>query len=145
MGVLIIFLFVYAAMIAWSFAESSFEGRNSWDKGKIGFRIKIGKFIISRYHFFAFLITFPLLIALPLAVNGWDTRLFGILLSAYLTSLIIEDFVWYLVNPVVRPKEFWTRFSDYYPWIKIGKRKIIPAGYVLYIIAALLSWWFLWR
>ena len=145
MNVITIFAWIWAAMIAWSFAESSFEGRNSWDKGKAGFRIKIGKFVISRYHFFAFFITFPMLIGLPLIIYSWDTRLFGMLLSAYLTSLIIEDFVWYLVNPVVKPKEFWTSFSDYYPWIKIGKKKIIPTGYIMYLVLALLAWWFLWR
>ncbi len=145
MNALLIFIWIYAAMIAWAFAESSFEGRNSWDKGKVGFKIKIGKFVVSRYHFFAFFITFPLLIGLPLIIYGWDTRLFGILLSAYLTSLIIEDFVWYLVNPVVKPKEFWTSFSDYYPWIRIGKRKIIPWGYIMYLVLALLIWWFIWK
>jgi hypothetical protein len=145
MDYIAIFAAVYAAMISWSFAESSFEGRNSWDKGKIGFKIKMGKFIISRYHLFAFFITFPLLLALPLIIYGWNIQLFGILVSAYMTGLIIEDFVWYLVNPAVKPKEFWTSFSDYYPWIKIGKRKIIPAGYIMYIVIALLSWWFLWR
>jgi len=145
MNVLLIFAWVYSAMVAWAFAESSFEGRNSWDKGKVGFRIKIGKFVISRYHFFAFFITFPMLIGLPLIIYGWITELFGMLLSAYLTSLIIEDFVWYLVNPVVKTKEFWTSFSDYYPWIKIGKKKIIPWGYIMYLILALSVWWFLWR
>jgi len=59
--------------------------------------------------------------------------------------LVIEDFVWYLVNPVVGFKEWFTSFSDYYPWIKIGGKKIVPVGYPVGIIIAVLSWLLLWK
>ena len=81
----------------------------------------------------------PLLFALPLVVYGWNFKLFGILVSAYFSGMVLEDFMWYVINPVVKFKEFFTSFSDYYPWIRINGRKIIPVGYVVGILIAVLS------
>ncbi|MDD5740408.1 MAG: hypothetical protein PHH54_00325 [Candidatus Nanoarchaeia archaeon] len=145
MNILLIFILIYAAMIAMSFWESYVEGRNAWDKGKLGWKIRIGKYVISAYHVYISWVMFPLLLSLPLVIYGWDTKLFGILVSAYFSGMVIEDFMWYVVNPVVKFKEFFTSFSDYYPWIKINGKKIIPLGYVTGIIIAVLSWYFLWR
>ena len=87
----------------------------------------------------------PLFFTLPLVVYGWDLRLFGILVSVYFSGLVIEDFFWYVVNPVVKFKEFWTSITDFYPWIKIRGRKIIPLGYIFGIAIAIASWYFLWK
>jgi hypothetical protein len=145
MNILLIFIWIYAAMIALSFVESYVEGRNAWDKKKFGPKIKIGKLKFTAYHFFLFGVMIPLFITLPLIINGWDARLFGILLSAFFSGIIIEDLFWYIVNPVVKFKELFTSFSDYYPWIKLKNRKIIPAGYLLWLTLAVLSWFLLWR
>lgn len=146
MKTLVIFIWIYAAMIAMSFWEAYVEGRNAWDKGKAGWKLRIGKgFVISAYQFYIAVIMLPLLISLPLVVNGWNTKLFGILASAYLSGLVIEDFFWYVVNPKVKLREFWSSFSDYYPWIRIRGKKVIPWGYLLGILLAVLSWWFLWK
>jgi|TARA_Y100000310_G_C20613572_1_gene779357 hypothetical protein len=146
MNTLLIFIWVYAAMLAMSFWEAYVEGRNSWDKKKLGWKLRLGgDFVLSAYHFYIFWVMFPLLLTLPLIAYGWDTRLFGILLSAYFSGMVIEDLGWFVVNPVVKLREFWTDFTDYYPWIKIKGRKIIPWGYVLGIAVAVLSWYFLWR
>ena len=75
----------------------------------------------------------------------WDPRLFGILLSAYCTGVIIEDFMWYVVNPSVKFMELWTPFSDYYPWIRIAGRKVFPLIYLSYGLLAAFSWYILWR
>jgi hypothetical protein len=136
---------VILAFIAMAFWESSAEGRNPWDKRKVGWKIRIGKYVLPEYHFFLFFVMLPLLLALPLVIYGWDTKLFGILLSAYSLGMIIEDFGWYVVNPVVKLKEFWTEFSDYCPWLKIKGKKIISVGYLIGILIALLSWYFLWK
>lgn len=146
MQTLLIFFFIYLAMIATSFWEAYAEGRNAWDKGKIGWKIKIGeKLKLTAYHFWVFWVMFPSLIFLPLFIYGFDTKIFGVLLSAYSSGLIIEDFFWYVVNPQVKLKEFWTEFSDYYPWLRIKGKKIIPIGYVLGIIVSASTWYFLWR
>lgn len=146
MSILLIFLWIYVAMIATSFWEAYVEGRNAWNKGKLGGKIKLGKnFVLSAYHISLFGVMWPLLLTLPFIIYGWDSRLFGIIISAYFSGSIIEDFGWYLVNPVVKLKEFWTSFSDYYPWLKIKGKKIIPLSYILGIAIAILSWYFLWK
>jgi len=137
MNEVLIFVWVWAAMIAMSFWESAAEGRKAWNKGKVGWSFKIGKFVFAQYHFFLFYIMLPLFLTLPFIVSGWDLRLFGILASAYCIGMLLEDFMWYVVNPKVKIREFWTKFSDYYPWIRIGGKKIIPLGYVVGLIAAL--------
>ncbi|MFH1325458.1 MAG: hypothetical protein ABIH49_01655 [archaeon] len=146
MNVILIFVCVWIAFIAMAFWESSVEGRNAWDKKKYGWKIKMGKYtFMTRYPFFAVWVMIPVLLSLPLVIYGWDIKLFGVLISAFFSGIIIEDFFWYVVNPVVKLREFWTNFSDYYPWIKLGKKKVIPLGYVAGILIAFASWWFIWR
>jgi len=87
---------------------------------------------------------FPALLSLPLVVNGWNTKLFGILLSAYFSGMVIQDFMWYVVNPVVKLRELNTDFANYYPRVKIGKIKI-PVFYFIGLGIAVLSWFLLWK
>lgn len=146
MGDLSTLFVIWTAFIGISFWESSVEGRNAWSKHKFGWKLKIGKYIITtRYHFFLFLFMVPLFLSLPLVINGWDFRLFGVLLTGYFMGLSIEDFGWYMFNPKVKLKEFWSSFSDYYPWVRLGKKKIIPVFYLVTIGLAILSWFFIWR
>ena len=145
MKTILIFIIIYAAMISMSFWEAYVEGRNAWDKKKLGWKIKISKFTLSAYNFYNFWVMWPLLLALPLVIYGWNIKLFGILISAFFSGAIIEDFFWYIVNTKVKFREFWTKFSDYYPWIRINGKKIIPLFYVLGVVLSLLSWYFLWK
>lgn len=142
---LLVFCLVWAAMIASGFWESYVEGRNPWDKGKLGWKAQIGSFVLTGYHFYLFWVMYPLLLSIPFVFTGWNPKLFGVMVSAYASGVIIEDFTWYIANPVVRVSELFTPFSDYYPWIRVGGRKLIPVGYVLSVAVALLSWFFLWR
>lgn len=146
MGPLLIFLWIYAAMIALSFVEAYVEGRNPWAKKKVGWQITLpGGYKFTSYHFFLFFVMIPLFLTLPFIIYGWNTRLFGIILSAYFSGVVIEDFVYFIVNPVVKFREFFSSFTDYYPWIKIKGKKIIPLGYVIFIALAISSWYFIWR
>ena len=132
-------------MIAMSFWESRVEGRNAWDKGKLGWKIRFRKDLsITAYHFYVFWVMWPLLLTLPLVIYGWNLKLFGILVSAYFSGMVLEDFMWFVVNPVVKFKEFNPEFVNYYPWIKIGKFQI-PLLYIAGIAIAILSWLFIWR
>ncbi len=145
MNVLLIFLWVYAAMIAMSLWESCVEGRNAWEKGKQGWKIKLLKgFYLSAYHFYLFFVMWPVLLTLPLVICGWDFRLFGILVSAFFSGMVIEDFMWFVVNPVVKLSEFNPRFAHYYPWLRLGKLRI-PLIYVINLGIAILSWYFIWH
>src|SRR3989344_4561890 len=146
MNTILIFVWVYTAMIALSFVEAYVEGRNPWDKRKVGWKINLPRgYSFSGYHFFLFFVMIPVFMTLPLVIYGWNTRLFGILVSSYFTGIIIEDFVYFIVNPVVKFTEFWTSFTDFYPWIKLNGKKIIPYLYIIGLTISILSWYFLWR
>jgi hypothetical protein len=146
MNTLLIFIWIYAAMFAMSFWEAYVEGRNPWGKRKLGWTLKLTPTItLPAYHFYVFFVMWPLMLSLPLVIYGWNLRLFGILLSAYSTGMIIEDFGWFVVNPAVKLREFWTGFSDFYPWIKIRGKKILPVGYIVGPLIALASWYLFWR
>lgn len=141
-----IFILIWTAMIALSFVEGYVEGRHPWHHRKLGWKFKLpGGYVYPAYHFYLFIVMLPCLISLPLVIYGWDTRLFGILVSAYFSGLVIEDFCYFIVNPAVKFREFWTDFTDYYPWIKIRGKKIVPQGYVWGILVSIASWHFLWR
>lgn len=144
MNTLLIFVWVYLAMIATSFWESAVEGRNAWHKGKHGWKVRLGSYVIlNSYHFFLFVVMWPLLLTLPFVVYGWNLELFGILASAYFSGLVLEDLMWFIVNPVVKFSELNPKFANYYPWIIIGRFRL-PLFYVLSLVLAFLSWLFLW-
>lgn len=136
MKTMLIFSIIYAAMIATSFWEAYVEGRNAWDRKKLGWKIRFfGKYSLPAYHFYLFFIMFPLLLSLPFVIYGWDRKLFGIIASAYFSGLVIEDFMWYVVNPAVKLSEFNSKFVTFHPWVRFGKLEV-P---LLYIIALLFS------
>jgi len=141
----LVFVLVYVAMVAMSFWESCIEGRNAWARRSLGWRLHIWKrYTLTEYHFFVFVVMFPALLSLPLVVNGWDTRLFGVLLSAYASGLVLQDVLWFVVNPVVHLSDWNPRFAKYYPWFVIGRLRM-PVFYLVGIAFALASWYFLWR
>jgi hypothetical protein len=145
MKIFLIFSAIWGAMIAMSFWAVYVEGDKPWDRGKLGWHWKItSKITIPAFEFYIFAVMCPLFLALPLIVSGWDTKLFGVLVSAYFTGIILEDYLWFVVNPVVSIKQFNSRWADYYPWLKIGNFEI-PWGYVFCLIISLLSWFFLWK
>lgn len=132
-------------MIAMALWESRIEGRNAWEKGKLGWKIKIGKYYrLTSYHFYLFFIMWPLLLTLPLVISGWDLKLFGILISAYFSGIALEDFTWFIVNPKVKLSEFNPEFANHYPWINLIIIKI-PVYYLFDLLIAFLSWYFIWK
>ncbi len=137
MNIPLIFIWVYLAMIAMSFWESEVEGRKAWDRGKMGWKIKIGRYCLPAYHFFVFWVMWPLLLTLPLIIYGWDLKLLGILMSAYFSCLVLEDFMWFVFNPA-RPFAKWNpKETTWYPWIRIGKFAT-PLSYAIKLILAVL-------
>ena len=81
--------------------------------------------------------------SLPLLIN-YSNKLLGILISAFSIGFMIEDFMYFIVNPYFGIKKFNKKQANWYPWIGIGKFQI-PASYLIGIIIAVLSWYFLWR
>jgi len=135
----IIIIYIWLAFIAMSFWETSVEGKKAWDKGKVGWKLKIGKYVaLTRYHFWVYVMVIMLL-ALPFLIYGWNKYLFGIILAAFFSGWVIEDFFWYVLNPVVKVKALNTKFASYYPRLTFGKTKI-PVGYFVGIILAVISY-----
>ncbi|MBN2102132.1 MAG: hypothetical protein JW716_04645 [Candidatus Aenigmarchaeota archaeon] len=144
MNIPLIFAWVYAAMIATGFWESHAEGKDSWDKGKIGWKIKWrGKVVGTEYHFWLFIVCYPLFITLPLVIAGFTWRLFGILMSAYLSGLIIEDIFWYISNPKFNLKEWGPKKVTWFKWVGIGKFKL-PINYIVCLAFAVILWILFW-
>jgi len=55
MNTLLIFIWIYLAMVSLSFVEAYVEGRNLWDKNKVGWKLKLVKgYVITGYHLFIF-------------------------------------------------------------------------------------------
>lgn len=145
MNIPLVFVVMWLALLSMSFWESYVEGKNCWDRRKLGWKLRLpGGYVLPAYHFYLFVVMFPLLLSLPLVINGWNTVVFGVLISAYLTGTIIEDFMWFVVNPECSLKNFNPEWVDYYPWFRLGKVSI-PVGYVVSLLISVLSWYFLWR
>lgn len=144
MSIVLIFLWVWAAFIAMAFWESRVKGRNSWDKKKLGWKFRLGKYtVIPLIIFFLFWVMAPLFVSLPLVVFGWNLKLFGILVSAFFTGVVIEDFMWFVVNTVVKMKEFNPKWAGYYPWVGVWRLKV-PLYYIITLGISFLSWYFIW-
>lgn len=140
-----IFLTIWIAMIATSMWEASVEGKNYWDKGKNGWKWKVGKYVLlTRYHFFLFGVAYPALLSLIFVIYGFNLKLFGIILSAYASGMILEDFFWFVFNPFYGIKKFNSKNVVWYPWIKIGKLEF-PLSYVLLLSLSVISWLLLWK
>jgi hypothetical protein len=136
---------VWGAMAAMNYWAVYVEGDKPWDKGKLGWNWKItNKITVPAFEFYIFAVMCPLFLSLPLIVSGWDTKLFGILVSAYLSGIILEDYLWFVVNPKVSIKQFNSKWADYYPWLKIGTFEI-PWGYLILLAISITSWYLLWR
>ncbi|MCH8067120.1 MAG: hypothetical protein IIC69_00900 [Nanoarchaeota archaeon] len=144
MGTIIIFIWIWAAMVANGFWEAYVEGKRAWDEGKLGWKIKTKKRVwLTAYHFWLFFVMWPLLLTLPFIIFGFDLKLLGILLSAFFSGLIIEDLTWFIVNPVFKLKHFNSNYVEWYPWLKIGKFEM-PLYYLIALILSIVSWYFLW-
>src|SRR3989338_3979668 len=140
-----VFALVWGAMIATSFWEAYVEGKRAWDAGKLGWKIRYKKHVIlTAYHFWLFCVMYPLLLMIPLALQGFSWRLFGILASAYTSGLVLEDFFWFVVNPAFKFRYFSSKHVKWYPWLRIGSMEV-PFGYPIAVLLAFVFWYGLWR
>lgn len=140
----LLFALAYLAMLAMAFWESCAEGRHAWARRSLGWRLHLGKYVLTEYHFFVFVVFFPALLAIPLVVAGWDVRLFGMLVSAYASGMVFQDIMWFVVNPAVSLADWNPKFAEYYPWVGFGRCRV-PLFYLVGIAVAIASWYFLWR
>lgn len=119
----LIFFIVQFAMVAFAYSEAVLEGEEGWARDKKCWRFKTYKnYDYTSYHLVTYYILFPLIIIiLPVAVAGFDRQLFWLLLASYMIGTILEDFMWFVFNPV-RSFTTWNhKETTWYPWVKIGK------------------------
>jgi hypothetical protein len=133
-----LFIIIWAAMVANSFWEAYVEAGNPFDRGKLGWKLRYrGRVVFTAYHFWLFVVMWPLLLAIPFVLFGFDRILFLIVASAYISGLVIEDFFWFVVHPDWKMKDWNSKRVTWYPWFKIGRFEF-PRYYVLGILLSVI-------
>jgi hypothetical protein len=137
-GLLGFMVFMAFILALW---EIQIEGKDGWAAKSPGWRIEKGWAVklmggrpITGYHIFMTLFIIGI-IHLPLFFVPWSWRLESLLWGFYLGMLLLEDFLWFVLNPYYGIKNFrqgkiWWHRSWWGP---------VPAIYwFLLVIAALL-------
>lgn len=127
-------MFIFVAISFW---EAYIERDKGWAKNAGGWRINLKIRELTAYHFWAWLVMIPMFLMLPLFIFGWNKSVFWLLISAYFLGTVLEDFLWFIVNPDFPFKNFNPKNVPWHKWIKIGKFAI-PDFYIPYIIIAIL-------
>ena len=141
MSFLLAFIWIIGIFIALAFGEGYMEGRHGWAAKAHGWRLKIANRELTAYHFWVWLVMLPLVLTLPLALFGFNLRLFGFLIATYFIGAVVNDFAWYLVNPKVSLKDLNPSFAKWYNWWNIFGIKI-PDFFIFYPIIAFVIYWF---
>ena len=143
---IIIFLYIIGIFIAIAFWEAYIEGSGGWAANQVGWRIPFKVGFLSRpldaYHFWSWLVMIPMFLMLPFVMFGWNAHLFWLIVMGFLIGTVIEDYLWFVVNPAFPLKHFKPAFVWWHYWIGWGKFRV-PEIYVLYPILTVLIWIFL--
>lgn len=138
---LLITVYIQLIFVSIAFWESYVEGYNAWATGKLGWKVRITfmkKEPITAYHLFLYLITIPMFLALPLLIFGFNWHIFWLLLGNFFLGLVVEDFLWFVVNPVWGGlKNFNSKKVNWHSFVKVGNFEI-PDFYIIFILFAIL-------
>ena len=108
-GYLAFMVFLAFILALW---EIQIEGKDGWAARLPGWRIEKGWLVkvtggrpLTGYHLFMtlFLIT---MVHLPLFFTPWSWRLESLLIGFYLGMVLVEDFLWFALNPHYGLKSF---------------------------------------
>lgn len=132
---IIIFSLVILAFVVMAFWEAYAEGEHGGAAQTLGPKIKILGFQFKLYHLLLFGVFLPLLLSLPLVATGFNFRLFRFIVASYFLGIVVEDFLWFCINPKWPLKNFNSKYVTWYPWLKIGKLEI-PLFYIPCIVIA---------
>jgi len=111
---IIIFMFVLALFHA--LQECQIEGEQGWCKNLPTFRINVffrkllGGKPLTGYHIFL-MIMFQIIFHIPTIFISWSWKNESIIQGLFLWYWIVEDFLWFVVNP-------------HYTWKKFRKHQI---------------------
>ncbi len=149
----LVFLWILAGFVCMAFWEAYIEGEGPWAAKQVGWEKEISpRFKITAYHFWLYMMIFFFL-TLPLASSRIDfsdtellnrnTRLAGVIISGTTIGLMLEDFLWFVINPKWDIRNWNSEYVYWYPWIGKGRWQV-PVGYILLTLIAVISWLFLW-
>jgi hypothetical protein len=136
-----IFLYTQAIFIAIAFWESHID-TDGWAKTQQGWRINLGIRELTAYHFWSWGVMIPLFLILPIAIYGWNAHLFWLLVASALIGTVVEDTLWFVVNPKFGIKKWNSHYGHWHKWVKLGRFEV-PDFVIFFPIAAILIWWFL--
>ncbi|MBU0706847.1 hypothetical protein KKG41_00560 [Patescibacteria group bacterium] len=133
------FIWIIIAFASISFWEAYIEGRHGGAAKQVGWVWKIFGLRLTGYHIMLFGVTIPLFLLLPIIAYGYDTKLLATVACGYLIGIIIEDFLWFVVNPAYPFRQFRADKVWWYPWIKFGRWRM-PLIYPVALALALIIW-----
>lgn len=141
-----VILLIQIAMVLFACSEAYMEGAGGWKWNPAWWRIKLpGGYTYTAYHFFTFVGFLPLLIIVfPLVIVGWDTHLFRVLLFSYIIGTRVEDFMWFVINPLFPLRKWNPKETTWYPWVTIGKFSI-PLSYLINFSVAAFLFYFIFQ
>lgn len=132
----IIFTIIMLAFLATAFWEAYIECENIGASKSCGWEIKISKTkSIKGYHVMLWWVTYPLLLSLPIVANPTWT-MFRFVAAGYFLGSVLQDFMWFVVNPRFPFSKWNPKNAGWYYWLKLGKFQL-PAFYLPYIIIGL--------
>lgn len=111
---MIIGLMAFMVLLSFFLAlwEIQIEGKDGWAANSPGWRIEKGWLVkmfggrpITGYHVFMTLFLIAV-IHLPLFFISWSWQLESLLIGFYLGMLLVEDFLWFMLNPYYGLKNF---------------------------------------
>jgi hypothetical protein len=108
-GYLAFMVFMALILALW---EIQIEGKDGWAAKTPGWRIEKGWLVritggrpITGYHFYMIIFIISL-VHLPLFFTSWSWRLECLLIGFYLGMVLVEDFLWFVLNPYYGIKTF---------------------------------------
>ena len=135
----ILFGWVILGFVGLSFFESTVEGDEGGGEGTKGWRKEVLGYRVREYHFWLWYVVVPLFVFSPLVVSGPDPWVFATLATAYLLGGVLEDFLYFVVNPHYGLKKWNSHEVKWMPWFGLGNVEI-PRFYVRNILAAAALW-----
>lgn len=142
MNLVFAFFYVMFIFVAIAFWEAYVEGPHGWAKKQCGWAIDLWIRKLTAYHFWAWIIMIPLFLLLPLVIFGFNKSVFWFLVGSYFIGTVVEDFMWFVINPKFSLMNFNSKKVEWHKWIKIGKFEI-PDFYIPYLLIGILIYVFL--
>jgi len=127
----LVFLVEIAGLMVLSFMAVAIEGEAGGVFGR--------SFAYGMSADFWLFLSVGVMLVLPLMVSGLDVRLLGVLLSGLLIGGVLEDFLWFVVNPAYGVSRFNPGSASWQTWSAVGPLAL-PTFYFVYIIAAMFVW-----